>query len=70
MNTDMTTPAERSQRLRSLIRIDGFALSQLQELETTAATYLVVPVHASRGIGTVQGDSLLKHAEGRRSARC
>ena len=65
MNTDIATPVERSERLGSLMQSVGFALWQLQELETTAATYLVVRVHASRGIGTVQGDSLLKHAEGR-----
>jgi hypothetical protein len=65
MNDDLATRVELSERLASLMQSVGFSLWQLQELETTVATYLVVRVHAHRGIGKVQGDSLLKQAEGR-----
>ncbi len=42
----------------------GF-LWQLQELETTVATYLVVRVQAHRSMGKMNGDSLQKRAAGR-----
>lgn len=43
----------------------GFAIWQLQELETAAATYLTVRIRAHRGIGIAHGEVMLKEAEGR-----
>jgi uncharacterized protein YutE (UPF0331/DUF86 family) len=65
MNKDLATQLEVSKQLASLMQSVGFALWQLQELETTVATYLVMRVHAHCGIGKAQGGSLLKQAEGR-----
>lgn len=65
MNADLATRVEWSERVAELMRSVGFSLWQLQELETTVATYFVVRVHAHRGIGTTRGNSLLKEAEGR-----
>jgi hypothetical protein len=65
MNNDLATKLEVSKRLASLMQGVGSALWGLQELETTVATYLVMRVHAHRGIGAAQGDALLKQAEGR-----
>ena len=41
----------------------GFAVWQLQELETLAASYLVVRVKATKGIGKEKGEALLATAE-------
>jgi hypothetical protein len=65
MNADLATRVDWSERVAALMRSVGFSLWQLQELETTVATYLVVRVHAHRGIGTTKGNSLQKEAEGR-----
>jgi hypothetical protein len=65
MNRDLATQLELSKRLASLMQSVGSALWGLQELETTVAAYLVMRVHAHRGIGAAQGNALLKQAEGR-----
>jgi hypothetical protein len=55
----------REERLAVLMQSVGFALWQMQEVETTLATYLVLRVYAYPGIGVAGGDALLKQAEGR-----
>jgi hypothetical protein len=63
---DSEPQTHRNERLAVLMQSVGFAVWQLQELETSVATYLVIRVHAHRGIGTVPGEQLIKKAEGRR----
>jgi uncharacterized protein YutE (UPF0331/DUF86 family) len=65
MDANFETRVELSERLASLMQSVGFSLWQLQELEGTVATYLVVRVQARRGTGVSHGNSLLKQAEGR-----
>ena len=62
---DSEPQTHRNERLAVLMQSVGFAVWQLQELETSVATYLVIRVHAHRGIGTVPGEQLIKKAEGR-----
>jgi hypothetical protein len=57
--------ADHSERLAALMQRVGFAIWQLQELETTVATYLVIRVHAQSGIGVERRDALFRAAEGR-----
>jgi hypothetical protein len=61
-DTDRT---DRSERLAALMQRVGFAIWQLQELETTVAAYLVIRVHAQPGIGVERGSALFTAAEGR-----
>ncbi|MFZ3212900.1 MAG: hypothetical protein WA188_15465 [Terriglobales bacterium] len=65
VTTDLVTQFEYARRLERLMQSVGFAVWQLQELETTVAAYLVIRVQAHRGIGRTQGGALLKQAEGR-----
>ena len=62
---DSEPQTHRNERLAMLMQSVGFAVWQLQELETSVATYLVIRIHANRGIGTVPGEQLIKKAEGR-----
>jgi hypothetical protein len=62
--TDADRPGS-SERLALLMQRVGFAVWQLQELETTVATYVVVRIRAHRGMGVAPGELLMKKAEGR-----
>jgi hypothetical protein len=53
----------RARHLFELMNKVGFAVWQIQELEATLATYLVLRVKATRGIGAVRGNELMKKAE-------
>ena len=56
---------QRASRLSVMMQNVGFTIWQLQELEDTIATYLVVRSHALQGIGAAAGDVLLSKARGR-----
>ena len=49
--------------LAELMQRVGFALWQLQELETTTATYVVLRLREARGIGRERARELVKDAE-------
>lgn len=61
----LATQLEHSERLAALMQSVGFAVWQLQELETTVATYMALRLHVHPGIGRSQGEAILKAAEGR-----
>ena len=51
-----------AQRLAFLMQRIGFAIWQLQSLEHGLASYLVVRVKATKGIGEKRGNELMNHA--------
>jgi len=51
----MALGLEAAERLGALMQRVGFALWQLQELENTAAGYIVVRLRDARGVGVNQG---------------
>lgn len=61
----MITDLEKAERLSSLMQSVGFAVWQLQELETTVAGYLVIRLHACPGIGQKRGEALIQRAQSR-----
>jgi len=52
-------------RLSSLMQAVGFAVWQLQELETTAVTFAVIRLRATPGMGEDAGRALLEKGERR-----
>ncbi len=56
---------ERAEMLTMLMQSVGFAVWQLQELENSTATYLVVRVVATPGIGLQKGQELMQRTESR-----
>lgn len=56
---------EQATRLAALMQSVGFAVWQLQELETTAITFAVIRLRATRGMGEVAGRALLEKGERR-----
>ncbi len=59
----MTSDREaQAARLSAITQRIGFAVWQLQELEWTTATYVVIKRHAQRGIGADRGAELLDAA--------
>ncbi len=57
---DLDNHFQQTERLSTITQRIGFALWQLQELEWTIANYLVVRLHAKRGMGVQAGDELLR----------
>lgn len=56
---------EMAGRLDAVLRCLGYALWQLQELETAIATCVVVRLRDSRGVGTVAGTAISASVEKR-----
>ena len=56
---------ERALKIAEAMQAVGFALWQLQSLEETAVTWVVVRLHASRGMGREAGVELSKKPERR-----
>jgi hypothetical protein len=54
---------ELSSRLSTITEAVGFALWQLQELESTSAHYFVLLVEAQKGMGLAAGNLLLEKAQ-------
>ncbi len=61
----LTPPPEASQRLPHLMCSVGFAIWQLQELENTAAAYVVVRLRETRGVGAERGSEVAAQVERR-----
>ncbi|HVS26090.1 MAG TPA: hypothetical protein VHE58_02130 [Burkholderiales bacterium] len=55
----MVDRLEKADRLAAITQRVGFAVWQLQELEWAAVNYLVMRVHAKRGMGVAAGEALL-----------
>jgi len=53
-----------AERLPVLMQAVGFAVWQVQELENTAAHYVVVRLRAARGMGKEQGEAASREVEG------
>lgn len=62
---NLNAQIEQATRLSTLMQAVGFAVWQLQELETTAITFAVIRLRASRGMGEVAGRALLEKGERR-----
>lgn len=56
---------ERVDRLAALMRAVGFALWQLQELENTAASFIVVRLRDAHGVGIERGSEIAAEVESR-----
>lgn len=62
---DLEQRLAKADRLRAITQKVGFALWQLQELEGASASYFVLVVRASPGMGTEVGKALLDKAQGK-----
>jgi hypothetical protein len=60
---------QKADRLDLIARKVGFALWQLQELEGSAAQYLVLVAKAKPGIGLAAGQALVEEAQSRTFGR-
>jgi hypothetical protein len=59
----MSEQLRTAERLNMVAQHVGFALWQLQQLETSAATFLVLLTQVQRGMGETAGNTLLKAAQ-------
>lgn len=55
---------QKAAKLSTLMQAVGFAVWQVQSLEDTAASYLVIRVRGKKGIGAEKGEALLQDAQG------
>lgn len=60
---------QKAKRLELIAQKVGFALWQLQELEGSAAQYLVLVAHAKPGMGLVAGQALVEEAQSKTFGR-
>jgi hypothetical protein len=65
----MSSRQKKAQRLSMLMQRVGFALWQVQELENTAAGYIVVRLRETRGVGIDQGMKISTNVEGQMLGR-
>lgn len=58
MNPEKRLPPAAALRLPTLMQAVGFAIWQLQELENTAASHIVVCLREARGVGKERGSEI------------
>lgn len=63
MNRSRPTDPEGTGRIVAIMQAVGFALWQLQELETTAAAFVTVRLRDTRGVGFEQGSQVAAKLE-------
>lgn len=61
--SEFTKQIAKAERLHTVTQLVGFALWQLQELESATAQYYVLVALATRGIGLKVGDAVVEEAQ-------